>query len=90
MIENIGYGTFVFFAAFSFLSGVWAWLIAPETKGRTLEQMDEVFKSHTAAHDQRMRYQITRLALGGGHSLGHVEPEAPGGDKSLSRHVEKV
>ena len=32
MIQDIGYGTFVFFADFSFLSGIWAWLIAPETK----------------------------------------------------------
>jgi hypothetical protein len=32
MIQHIGYGTFIFFAAFSFLSGIWAWFIAPETK----------------------------------------------------------
>ncbi|KAK6909254.1 hypothetical protein I203_103271 [Kwoniella mangroviensis CBS 8507] len=27
MIKNIGYGTFIFFAVFSFLSGVWAWFM---------------------------------------------------------------
>ncbi|RSH80159.1 hypothetical protein EHS25_007264 [Saitozyma podzolica] len=64
MIQHIGYGTFIFFAAFSFLSGIWAWFIAPETKGRTLEQMDLVFHSHTAAHDWEMKAQITRLAIG--------------------------
>jgi hypothetical protein len=32
MIQHIGFGTFIFFAAFSFLSGIWAWFIAPETK----------------------------------------------------------
>lgn len=33
-------------------------------RGRTLEQMDQVFHSHTAAHDWEMKAQITRLAIG--------------------------
>jgi len=105
MIQDIGYGTFVFFAVFSFLSGIWAWLIAPETKyappskrtrveltirGRTLEQMDQVFKSHTAAHDHQMKYQITRLAIGGGEVAGHGDAVGPGGDKHRNLHVERV
>lgn len=85
MIEGIGYGTFVFFAAFAFLSGIWAYFIAPETKGQTLEQMDQVFKSHTAAHDHAMKYQITRLAIGGGQTGGHS-----GEDKGRNLHVERV
>lgn len=86
MIDGIGYGTFVFFACFSFLSGVWAFFIAPETKGRTLEQMDQVFKSHTAAHDHAMKYQITRLAIGGSQAGGHGVPD----DKGRNLHVERV
>lgn len=32
MVQNIGAGAFFFFGAFSFLSAVWTWFIAPETK----------------------------------------------------------
>lgn len=32
LISNTGYGTFVFFAAFSVLSGVWTYFCVPETK----------------------------------------------------------
>lgn len=34
------------------------------SRGRTLEQMDQVFHSHTAVHDWEMKAQITRLAIG--------------------------
>nr|XP_019001274.1 uncharacterized protein I203_05979 [Kwoniella mangroviensis CBS 8507]OCF64735.1 hypothetical protein I203_05979 [Kwoniella mangroviensis CBS 8507] len=65
MIKNIGYGTFIFFAVFSFLSGVWAWFMPlRQSEGRTLEQMDQGFHSHAAAHDQEMKEQITRVVLG--------------------------
>jgi sugar porter (SP) family MFS transporter len=43
MMENLGFGTFVFFGAFCFLAAVWAYFLVPETKGKTLEQMDEAF-----------------------------------------------
>ena len=52
--------------------------------------MDQVFKSHTAAHDHQMKYQITRLAIGGGEVAGHGEAVGPGGDKHRNMHVERV
>ncbi|KAG9664497.1 general substrate transporter, partial [Aureobasidium melanogenum] len=38
-----GYGTFLFFAAACFLSFFFAWFFIPETKGLSLEKMDDLF-----------------------------------------------
>lgn len=43
MLDSIGYGTYVFFAVFCFLSTIWAFFLVPETKGKTLEELDAVF-----------------------------------------------
>jgi hypothetical protein len=43
MLEHIGYGTYIFFAAMCFLAGIWALCFVPETTGKTLEELDEVF-----------------------------------------------
>ncbi|KAJ5626065.1 hypothetical protein N7510_002374 [Penicillium lagena] len=43
MMANIGYGTYIFFAVMCFLAGVWAFFLVPETSGKTLEELDEVF-----------------------------------------------
>lgn len=43
MIESAGFGTYVFFAFWCGLAGIWAYYLVPETKGKTLEEMDEIF-----------------------------------------------
>ena len=43
MMDNIGYGTYIFFGGMAFLAGLWAFFLVPETSGRTLEELDEVF-----------------------------------------------
>lgn len=45
-----------FIPAFQF----WVWLVLPETKNATLEDMDRVFKSHTGAEDGAMLAQAQR------------------------------
>jgi len=52
MLENIGYGTYIFFAAMCFLAGIWAFLFVPETTGKTLEELDEVF-GDTSGQEER-------------------------------------
>ncbi|KAF6757229.1 sugar transporter [Ephemerocybe angulata] len=42
MLEHISYGTFIFFGAFSLAGGLFIWWFVPETKGLTLEEMDDV------------------------------------------------
>ncbi|KAH0613685.1 uncharacterized protein H6S33_005571 [Morchella sextelata] len=43
MISNIGGGTYMFFASCMVVIIGWVYFFVPETKGRTLESMDELF-----------------------------------------------
>ena len=52
MIQSAGYGTFVFFACFCLLSGVWAYFLVPETKGKTLEELDAIFGDGSAQEEK--------------------------------------
>jgi len=45
MLENITYGTFIFFGMVITLGGVFIWFFVPETSRLTLEEMDNVFGS---------------------------------------------
>ncbi|AFR93957.1 monosaccharide transporter [Cryptococcus neoformans C23] len=58
MLQNIKYGTFLFFGVFSLLSGIWVWFFCPEPMGKTLEQMDEIFRSNTAHEDNLIKAEI--------------------------------
>ncbi|KAG9516337.1 hexose carrier protein, partial [Aureobasidium melanogenum] len=62
MIENIGFGTYVFFAAFCFLAGVGAYFLVPETRGRTLEQMDEAFGDNSGQEEKELMKQAALQA----------------------------
>jgi len=65
MLNNIGYGTFLFFGAFSLLGGLFILFCVPETKGLSLEEMDDVFGSAgiAAADSARMEEIERRLGL---------------------------
>ncbi|KAF9890485.1 hypothetical protein FE257_005890 [Aspergillus nanangensis] len=43
MITSMGYGTYFFFASLMVCMGFWAWWFIPETKGKTLEEMEVLF-----------------------------------------------
>ena len=43
MITSLGYGTYMFFGSLMVLMGFWAWWAIPETKGKTLEEMEALF-----------------------------------------------
>lgn len=61
MLESIRYGTFVFFAVMCFLAIVWAVLLVPETKGKTLEEMDEIWGDNSAEEEKEiMKEAVTR------------------------------
>ncbi|KAF6823366.1 MFS monosaccharide transporter [Colletotrichum plurivorum] len=60
LIQGTGFGAYVFFAAFCALSFFWVWFFVPETKGKTLEQMDEVFGDRTGVDDVHKKNQIFR------------------------------
>ncbi|EHY53293.1 Sugar transporter STL1 [Exophiala dermatitidis] len=61
LIQNTrGFGAYTFFAVFCALSGIWTWFFVPETKGRSLEDMDRVFGDHAATADRTRRKKILR------------------------------
>ena len=39
------------------MSGVWAYLLVPETKGKTLEELDEVFGDGSAQEEHEIMRQ---------------------------------
>ncbi|KAJ7126953.1 general substrate transporter [Mycena epipterygia] len=62
MLTHLGFGTFVFFGAFSLMGAFFIMFFVPETKGVTLEEMEEVFGSTTgiAMEDQTRLDNIHR------------------------------
>jgi hypothetical protein len=38
----LGFGTWFFFASWMLLATIWAFFLLPETKGLTMDQMDEI------------------------------------------------
>ncbi|TQV93963.1 MFS sugar transporter [Cordyceps javanica] len=63
MLESIGWGTYIFFAAFSLLSFLFVYFWVPETRGKSLEDMDVVF-GDSAAHEEKTRLMGIVAAMG--------------------------
>lgn len=80
MLEKIGYGTYLFFAVFALLAFAFTWIVLPETKGRSLEEMDAVFGDATA-HEEKVR--LFTIA----QSLGLEEAEKEKGGKAVRMEV---
>lgn len=51
LVRETGFGAYVFFAVFCLLSFAWVWFSVPETNGKSLEEMDSVFKDRTGVAD---------------------------------------
>lgn len=60
MIESLGFGTYVFFGVWCLIAGVFGYFLVPETAGKTLEQMDEVFKDNSGAEELELKREIVR------------------------------
>ncbi|KAL1995553.1 hypothetical protein VTN49DRAFT_1740 [Thermomyces lanuginosus] len=54
MLETIKWGTYIFFAAFCLIAFLFTYFFIPETRGKTLEDMDLIF-GDTAAHEEKER-----------------------------------
>jgi len=55
------FGTFIFFGVMCILAIIWIWFFLPETKGRTLEEMDELFgEAGFAQADLTLKQRIER------------------------------
>ncbi|WPA97794.1 uncharacterized protein RHO25_002405 [Cercospora beticola] len=60
LVQKTGYGTYVFFANFCVIGGVWIYFCVPETKGKSLEEMDEIFGDNSPIAEQERRERIER------------------------------
>ena len=56
-----GYGMFFMFASFDVIMGVFVWFFIPETKGLSLEQMDELFGVTEAAKKMDEEPEVARV-----------------------------
>lgn len=63
-------GTFIFFAAFSFLSILFNYFVVVETKGVRLEEMDTVFGDNSNHEDNRRLHDIL-FSLVSGRGISH-------------------
>ncbi|RJE20171.1 transporter [Aspergillus sclerotialis] len=83
-IQASNFGTFIFFGCVTTLAVLYVFFLVPETKGRTLEEMDEIFGSTgIAAEDSvrkaRIEREIGLLALLGEDSEHSEEEKAQNG-----------
>lgn len=51
MLADIGYRTYIFFAVMCSLAGIWAFFLVPETGGKSLEEIDELFGDSSAREE---------------------------------------
>ncbi|KAJ5106608.1 hypothetical protein N7456_003283 [Penicillium angulare] len=73
MISGISWGMYLVFAALLFLGAIFIWFCVPETKNKTLEEMDVIFGSVTASEDRDILAEVREelglsLLLSGGRS----------------------
>ena len=63
MLEAWAWGTYIFFAAFALIAIAFTYFFIPETRGKSLEEMDVVF-GDTAAHEEKTRLAEVAASLG--------------------------
>jgi hypothetical protein len=66
LLNKSEWGTYAFFAGLCLLSGLWVAFFLPETKDRTLEEMDRLFQSRAelAMEEERKKDIRKTLAIG--------------------------
>lgn len=72
LVQNTGYGAYTFFAVFCLLAFVFTFFCVPETAGRSLEDMDQVFKDVSSEAEEARKARIEQEILEG--MRGTVEP----------------
>lgn len=76
-----GFGTYFVYGSFSFLMVIYAWFLVPETKGLSLEYMDQLFEQGSA------RAKFSPPAMVGWDSEGS---QLDGDKKEARTHIERV
>lgn len=58
MLDKLKFGTYILFAGFCLLMFLWVFFFLPETRYKTLEEMDEVFGDNSATVDRERMQEI--------------------------------
>jgi hypothetical protein len=96
MLDKISWGTYKFFAVWSALGGIFIFFCVPETKGKTLEEMYQVFGSHTSNEDleefAKVQERVGLTALIQGRGMAGVGTTSDGSslEKATDMKVEHV
>jgi hypothetical protein len=64
MLRSMTYGTYIFFGLLTFMGAAFIWLIVPETKGLSLEEMDLLFGSPGVAEKEKERWREVHAEVG--------------------------
>jgi hypothetical protein len=91
------FGAFIFFGVITSIGVAWVFFFVPETKGRTLEEMDELFGSgdvrfaaEDSARKERIERDIGLTALLNGDVSSFGDDKAGSGSENLEHEfVEK-
>ena len=74
-----GFGAYTFFAFWCGVGFLWSYFFVPETKGRSLEDMDHVFGDRAAVSDKERRAEILsglkRTDKEGGTTASEIAPD---------------
>jgi sugar porter (SP) family MFS transporter len=65
LVQNTGFGAYTFFCVFCGLAFVFTWFLVPETNGKSLEQMDEVFHDVSSEAEEARKARIEREIVEG-------------------------
>ncbi|KAI4955139.1 hypothetical protein J4E91_000996 [Alternaria rosae] len=65
LVQNTGFGAYTFFAVFCGLAFVFTFFVVPETSGKTLEEMDQVFKDVSSEAEEQQKARIMRDIIEG-------------------------
>lgn len=80
-------GTYIFFSFWCLAGAFFLWFFIPETSGKTLEEMDAAFGSHSSQEDMdelaRIQQEIGLVDL-----LTRDRPTTFGDEKNGVRHME--
>lgn len=60
MIDSIGWGTFLFFGLFCVTAAVFSFLLVPETSGKSLEQIADLFGDKKGGEERELSRQVAR------------------------------
>jgi hypothetical protein len=59
-IAKTSFGAFIFFGVITSIGAIYVYFLMPETNGRTLEEMDELFGAAGMAEDEREKQRIEK------------------------------